>query len=574
MSELTNKEIAGMLRELAGLLEINGENRYRVRAYYNASRKIMESSEDLKKLAKEGRLKEIPGIGEGIAATIREIFENGYCPPLEEIKGELPTGVLELIQIPGLGPKRAHQLFYELGIQDVADFKRALEQGRIRKLKGFGPKTEENLLKALQEYERYREAILLFQALNYSEEILNYLRKGKDVIRVARSGSLRRQKELIGDLDILVASKNNKGVMEYFTAWPGVQEVLLQGESKTSIITDEQVQVDLRVVSEEEFPAALQYFTGSKEHNLRLRERAKKFGLKLNEYGLFEGEKRLKLEREADIYQALELDYIIPELREDRGEIAAAARGNLPESVSLEDIRGDLHMHSRFSDGAHTIEEMVEAARARGYQYLAITDHSQSLRVAHGMTPETLEEEMKEIDRLQEKYDDITILKGIEVDIDYDGSLDYSDEVLSRLDLVIASIHTGFNQDREQITTRIIKAMENPYVNIIAHPQGRILKRRRAYDLDLERIIKKAAETGTCLEINASPYRLDLDDLSVKRAREEGVKIAINTDSHHINEFADMALGVAVARRGWLEKDDIINTMEIDELLKYLNWRG
>lgn len=570
MHDFTNKEIAKMLNELADLMEISGENRFKVRAYANASRKIMAISVDLKKLASEKRLTEIDGIGQGIAKTIYDTFTNGYCPPLEEIRGELPSGVLELIQLPGLGPKRAHQLFYELGIQSLEDLKKAINQGQIKKLKGFGPKIEEKIKKSMENYEEFQEVFLLYHAQKYADELIKYMKENSEVIKIERAGSIRRQKELIGDIDLLVSSRENKVVMEHFINYPLVKEVLLKGDSKTSIIVDGNIQVDLRVVTDDEFPTSLQYFTGSKEHNVRLREIAKKSGYKLNEYGLYRGDKRIIVKSEDDIYNALGLDYIPPELREDRGEIEAAKEGNLPESIVLKDIKGDLHMHSRYSDGAYSIREMVEAAREMGYQYIAITDHSQSLRVAHGMTPDTLLKEMEEIDNLQNEFQDITILKGVEVDINSDGSLDYSDDILARLDIVIASIHTGFNQSREQITKRILKAMENPYVNIIGHPQGRILKKRKPYDVDMKEVIRVASETGTSLEINSSPYRLDLDDQMVIEAKRAGVKIAINTDAHHIKEFKDMKLGVAVARRGWLTKDDVINTMEIKDLKRFL----
>lgn len=570
MSELTNKEIAAILSELADLLEINGENKFKVRAYSNASRTIMSTSYNIKKLAEEDRLTEINGIGKGIASTIKETIENGFCPILEEIKDELPTGVLELINIPGLGPKRAHQLYYELGIQDIDQLREALTAGKVRKLKGFGSKTEEKLLSAVDEYQQYQEVYILYKAMLQSEKIIASLKDHKDIEKIEAAGSIRRRKELIGDIDILVQSSKNNVVMDYFTGLTEVKKIIVKGTKKTSVMTKDNYQVDLRVVNAEEYLAALQYFTGSKEHNVILRQYAKKQGYKLNEYGLFDGEKKISLEKEADIYENLKLDYIIPEMREGRGEIEAAKNSNLPSSVSLSDIRGDLHMHSHYSDGAYSIEEMVEAARERNYKYIAITDHSQSLRVAHGMTPEKLLEQMEVINDIQSYYDDIKILKGIEVDIDSEGNLDYKDEILEKLDLVIASVHTGFNMAKKEMTNRIIKAIENKHVNIIGHPQGRILKKRKAYPVDIKKVIKAAAEHNTALEINASPYRLDLDDLSVKFARDNGVRIAINTDSHHTRELDDMMLGITVARRGWLEKGDIINTFDYDQLISFL----
>ncbi|MFP4016589.1 MAG: DNA polymerase/3'-5' exonuclease PolX, partial [Halanaerobiales bacterium] len=545
--EITNKEIASILNEIAYLMEINGENKFKVRAFYNVSRRIAEIDEELYILAKEGELEKIKGIGKGIAAAIRDILDEGYSPQLEELKGELPEGLLEMVNIPGLGPKRAHQLYEELAIDSLESLRTALKDGRVSQLKGFGEKSEEKLLKSLKNYEDYRQVHILYRALLKSEEVKQYLEQCEYISRMETAGSTRRRKELIGDIDILAASDNGKELSDFFADAPFVKEIIVKGNKKTSILTENNFQIDLRIVSEDEFPAALQYFTGSKEHNVKMRERAKKYGYKLNEYGLFDtenNEKRIELKDEADIYHALDLEYIIPELREDRGEIEAAEEGKLPESVRFSDIKGDLHMHSRYTDGAYTIEELIAEARKRGYQYIAITDHSQSLRVAHGMSTESLLRQIEEIDRLREKYNDIKILKGIEVDIDFEGNLDYPDDILARLDLVIASIHSGFNQSREQITRRVVRAMENPYVNIIAHLRGRLIKKRNGYPIDVEAVIEKAAETGTCLEINASPYRLDIDDVICRQAKARGVKIAINTDSHHLSEFDDMILGV------------------------------
>lgn len=572
-NDMTNKNVAAILRELADLLEINGENIFKVRAYYNASRRIGGLNEDLKVIAEEDRLQDINGIGKGIATTIKEILKEGHSPLLEEIKGELPTGILELINIPGLGPKRAHQLFYQMGIQTIEQLHKALKNGEIRKLKGFGEKSEKKLLSSLQHYEDYQEVSILYKALSQAEDIIQHLKDDPDILKIETAGSIRRRKELIGDIDLLAASENSEAVSERYVELPFVKEILVNGKKKISIINKDNYQVDLRIVSPEEFPVALQYFTGSKEHNVRTRERAKMLGLKLNEYGLFNDENEenmLDIKEEADIYQALGLDYIIPELREDRGEIEAAENKTLPVSISYSDIKGDLHIHSLYSDGAYSIREIIQAARERDYQYIAITDHSQSLRVAHGMTPDRLLQQIEEIDSLQKEFNDIKILKGIEVDIDVDGNLDYSDDLLDKLDLVIASIHTGFNQSKEKITGRIISAIEHPCVNIIGHPSGRILKKRESYQVDIDRIIEKAACFGTCLEINASPYRLDLNDENVRKAKEEGVIISINTDSHHISELDDMLLGVTVARRGWLEKDDVLNSKTVEGLLHFL----
>ncbi len=571
MGNLTNKDIARILQELADLMEINGENKYKIRAYKNAGRKLMSLSEDITFLAEENKLQDVKGIGEGIARTIGKIVENGYSPRLEELKTELPAGVLELIEIPGLGPRRAHDLFYNLGINNTADLKRALENKEVRKLDGFGPKIETKLLNSLENYEQYRDLISIDEALKEGNKIIAYIFSKTDKIeRIELTGSSRRMKETTGDIDILISCEDARQINEVISELPVFKEIIVTGKTKTSIRTDKGIQVDFRIVKKEEFPAALQYFTGSKEHNVQVRQRAKIKGYKLSEYGLFKNDKNIKLKSEKDIYELLGMQYIIPELRENRGEIEAALNNNLPHSIKTADIRGDLHLHTRFSDGAYSIEDMVKAACDRGYSYIAITDHSQSLRVAHGMKVEKLKQQMEEIDKLQEKYNDIKIIKGVEVDILTDGSLDYSNKILSELELVIASIHTGFNQTEEEITARIINAMENPHVKIIGHPQGRLIGRRSAYRVNMEEVLKKAADSGTCLEINASPYRLDLDDQMAKKAREMGIKMAINTDAHHIEEMEDIKLGVAVARRGWLEAEDVINTLSYKNLINYL----
>lgn len=568
--EMTNREIGALMKEIARMMEINGENKFKVRAYNNASRRIGELKDDLNYIVKEDKLESISGIGKGIAATIKELFEKGYSPLLEEIREAIPEGIIELINIPGLGSKRVHYLYKKLKISNIDELKLALKEEKIRELKGFGEKSEKNLLEAVQDYEYYSQVHILYMALLKSEELKELLESSGVVKRIETAGSVRRRKEIIADIDILAMSDLNQELSDFFLELPFVKKVIAKGKKRNCIFTEDNFQVDLRIVNEDNYPAALQYFTGSKEHNLKMRKRAKDYGYKLNEYGLYKGDKKLKIKEETDIYHTLDMDYIIPELRENKGELEAAVEGNLPKSIKLTDIRGDLHIHSRYTDGAYTIEEIVYAARIRNYQYIGITDHSRSLRVAHGMSIATLLKQLDEIDRIQERYSDIKILKGIEVDIDYDGKLDYPDDILKKLDLVIASIHSGFNQSKEQITNRIIKAMENPYVNIIGHLRGRILKRRNPYCVDVDKLIKIAGETGTCLEINASPYRLDIDDIICRKAKDNGVKIAINTDSHHLSEFDNILLGVAVARRGWLEKDDVINTMERKELSRFL----
>ena len=585
-NDLTNKEISKILSELADLMEIKGENKFKVRAYSNAARKLNSISEDVGDLISEGRLTDLNGIGKGIGSTIEDIYQEGYSPTLEELRTELPSGVLELIEIPGLGPKRAHKLFYDLEIQSVEGLKKALLQKRVRTLKGFGPKTEEKLLKAIEEYKQYQGLVLYDEAENEAALILDELNKIAEenkgsVEEIEVAGSLRRKKEIIGDIDILISTEKPEKLCELLEQLSFLKEVIEKGETKVSIYTENNNRVDFRLIKPEEFASALQYFTGSKEHNVKMRQKAKKNGYKLNEYGLFKisdnpdgKDERVSIETEQDIYNKLEMDYIIPELREDRGEMEAAANESLPESVKLSDINGDLHVHSRFSDGAFTIEEMIDAALEMGYDYLAITDHSQSLRVAHGMSAEKVVRQRKKLNELRSKYPDFDIINGIEVDILSDGSLDYSDEILRGFDFVIASIHSGFRQSEEKMTQRIIKAINNPFVDVIGHPQGRILGRRKSYSVDMKKVIEAAAQQRVALEINASPNRLDLDPIMARKAKEAGVKLIINTDAHHIEQFKDMKLGVNVARRGWLEKEDILNTMSYDELMDYFNQKS
>ncbi len=570
MSGLSNKEVAGILKEIAVLMELNGENIYKIRAYQNAARNLTSLQEELALLIEEDRLEEVKGIGKGIASTIKEIHAKGFSPLLEELKSNTPEGLLELIKIPGLGPATAHLLHRELGINNPADLKKALVEGRVGKIKGFGPKREERLLAGLQDYERYIQVQLLYDALLKAEEIKGYLEKFRELKRVETTGRLRRAEELVQEIDLLAVTDSASGLRDFFLQLPFVEEVRDEGERKISIVTEDSFQVNLFVANDEEYPIALNHYTGSREHVSRLARLAADSGYRLTETGLFKEGERIVLQDEADLYAILGLPYIIPELREGQGELEAAADGRLPESVALSDIKGDLHLHSHYSDGAHSIRELVEEARRRGYQYIAITDHSRSLKVAGGLSIEALLRQIEEIEALQEEYDDIRIFKGIEVDIDAEGNLDYPDEILARLDLVIASIHTGFNQSKEEITRRIIRAMENPHVNIIGHPTGRQLKRREAYPVDLDELIRAAGATGTWLELNSSPYRLDLDALNCRKAKEKGVKVVINTDAHYLEQFNYMLLGVLTARRGWLESPDVINTLELEELSRLL----
>ncbi len=576
MQDMSNKEIAKVLAKFADLMAIKGENDFKIRAYTNAARKIESYADDISKLAAAGNLKDIKGIGSGIAEAINQLLEEGMIEEMEAIKAELPPGVIEMTDIQGLGPKTAHRFYYELEIEDLVSLEKALKEAKVQKLKGFGKKSEEKLLNALKNHEKYVDKIILAKALKTAGEIIEIIKTEVEpelFNKIEICGSSRRAKELTGDLDILIASDQPEKLSKKLKNLEFTAEVIGAGATKVSIRTDKGVQTDFRLVSAEEFPSALHYFTGSQAHNVRMRQLAKDNNLKLSEYGLFkEDGSKEKIESEADIFKILGLDYIIPELREDQGEIEAAQKGELPQSIELKDIKGDLHLHSRYSDGAFTIKEMAEAARdQRGYQYIAVTDHSQSLTVASGMSKAELKKQLQEIDELNKELKDFKVLKGVEVDILKNGDLDFEDELLDQLDFVIASIHSYFNLDEAEMTARIIKAVKNPHVNLIGHPSGRILGGREAYAVNLEKVIEAAAEYNTALEINASPQRLDLNAEWVRKVKKAGGKISINTDAHHYKEYSDMELGIATARRGWLEKEDVINTFSTSELMAFLN---
>ncbi len=570
MQEMSNKEIAKILAKFADLMAIKGENDFKIRAYTNAARKIESYTDNISELAADDKLKEIKGIGSGIAESIKELLQDGVIEEMEAIKAELPPGVIEMTDIQGLGPKTAHRFYYELEIEDLLSLEKALTEGRVQKLKGFGKKSEAKLLQALKNHEKYVDKIILAKAIKTARKIIETIKaevKADLFDKIEICGSSRRAKELTGDLDILIATSKPEELAQKIKNLDFTAEVIGAGQTKVSIRTEEGVQTDFRLVTEEEFPSALHYFTGSQAHNVRMRQLAKDHNLKLSEYGLFrEDGSKEKIESEADIFRILGLDYIIPELREDQGEIEAAQKGDLPDSIELEDVKGDLHLHSRYSDGAFTIKEMAEAAKRRGYKYIAVTDHSQSLTVASGMSVEELKEQLQEIEQLNQEFEDFKIFKGVEVDILKNGELDFEDQLLDELDFVIASVHSHFNLEEAEMTERIIKAVENPHVNLIGHPRGRMLGGREAYAVDLEKVIQAAAANNTALEINASPQRLDLDAEWARKVKKAGGKISINTDAHHYREYSDMELGVATARRGWLEKEDVINTFSAAEL--------
>lgn len=568
---MKNQEIARIFNDIADILEIKGDNPFRIRAYRRAAQNIDGLPRDIAGLSEE-ELLGIPGIGQDLAGKIKEYLSTGKIASYEELKKEIPEGLTVLLTVPGLGPKTAKLLYERLKVKTVEDLERLAKEHKLAGLPGIKEKTEENILKGIEMLKRGKDRLPIGRVLPLANEILQQLREKAPADKLSLAGSLRRWKDTIKDIDILATSKEPEKVMNVFVKLPMVKEVLMKGPTKSSVIITEGIQVDLRVVDETSFGAALAYFTGSKAHNIKIREMAVKAGLKINEYGIFResDNKRIGGEREEDVYEVLGLPYIPPELREDTGEIEAALEGRLPRLVELSDIKGDLHVHSRHSDGSHTIEELVKAAKERGYEYIALTDHTKGLGVARGLNEEKVLDELKEVRALNKKLRGFRVLMGVEVDIRSNFTLDLPNEILKELDIVVASIHSGFRQSKEQLTKRLLSAIENPYVTIIAHPTGRLIGERDAYDVDIEEVFKRAREKGKAIEINSYPLRLDINDVQAKRAKELGIPIVISTDTHLINQFDYIRYGLSIGRRGWLEKEDVLNTMSTENLLKWI----
>ena len=566
---IKNIEIAKVFDDIANILKIKDENKFKIRAYERVAIAIENLPMEVETLYRAGQLNEIPGVGAAIAQKIEELIETGKLEYYENIKKDIPSGVLELLQVSEVGPRKAKLFYEELAIDSIKKLEEAAHEHKLQNLPGMGEKAEKNIIRGIELYNKREKRALLGVALPIAEEIIHQLRRSDQVSQINIAGSLRRKKDTIGDIDILVTSKQPEEVMNRFIHLPLVKEILAEGLTKSAILTQQDVHIDLRVVEPDSYGAALQYFTGSKAHNVRLREMAVKMGLKVNEYGVFQikDDQKIAGKDEREIYQSMGIPFIMPELREDRGEFEAAQKNQLPSLVNLDDMQGDLHIHTLFSDGLNTIEEMVQKAKEKGYQYIAITDHSQSLQIAGGLNEKRLEEQMKMIDKMNQNLADFTVLKGIEVDIKSDGTLDLPDEVLQKLDIVIAAIHSGFKQGRAQVMERLIRAMKNPYVHIIAHPTGRIIGYREPYDVDMQEIIRIAAQTKTALEINASPERMDLNDIYAKSAGEKNVQLSLGTDAHQLAALDDMSYGISIARRGWLEKKDILNTLSLSELI-------
>lgn len=568
---MKNREIARIFSDIADILEIKEDNPFKIRAYRKAALNLEGLTRNLAELSHK-ELLEIPGVGADLAARIEEYLETGSMAMYDRLKGEIPAGVFALLAVPDLGPKTAKSIYDALQITSLEELERAAMEHRLIGIRGIQQKTEENILKGIAAVKRGRERRPLGRMLPAALDLVQALRELAPVERIEVAGSIRRRSETVKDIDIVATSPDPRAVMDAFVNLPQVHEVIMKGPTRASVSIREGVQVDLRVVEPDSFGAALAYLTGSKPHNVRLREMAVKRGLKINEYGIYRDEdnQRVGGANEEDVYRLLDLPFIVPELREDRGEVEAALAGKLPQLVTLADIRGDLHVHSKWSDGAHTLADLAQAARQRGLSYIAITDHSQGLGVARGLSIERLRDQSREIRAFNEEQQGFRVLHGTEMDILGDGTLDFPDEVLKELDLVVAAIHSGFGFSKEKMTARIAAAMRNPWVSIIAHPTGRLLGEREAYEVDMEELLQVAKETGTAMEINSYPIRLDLADKYVRRAKELGVAIAINSDTHYSNQFDTLSYGISVAQRGWLEKGDVLNTLEAPELLKRL----
>ncbi len=569
-----NSDVADIFNRVADFLDIKGENEFRIRAYRNAARAVGSLSKNVSDMVAQGEnLTRLPGIGQDLAGKIKEIVETGKLKMLEDLMSELPPGLDDLMKIPGLGPKRIKLLYSTQNIRSVDDLRRLAEEKKLREIPGFGEKTETNVLEQIRsvaETKKTGQRTKINVAEQVVEPLVAYLKKAKGVKEAIVAGSYRRRMETVGDLDVLTTCTAACPVMDRFVKYEDVDKVLANGETKSSVLLRNGLQVDVRLVPEESYGAALLYFTGSKAHNIAVRTIAVKKKLKINEYGIFRGDRRLAGRTEEEVYRRIGLPYIEPELREDRGEIEAAQQGRLPHLVTLKDVRGDLHVHTTSTDGHYSIREMAGAAAKLGYEYIAIADHSQHVTVARGLDAKRMMQQVREIDALNAKLKGMLVLKAVELDILEDGRLDLPDDVLEELDVVVCSVHYKFNLSREKQTERIIRAMDNPHFQVLSHPTGRLINERRAYEIDLEKIMTAAKERGVSIELNAHPDRLDLDDVHCKTAKEMGIQVAISTDAHHVDDLLYMRFGIGQARRGWLEPGDVLNTRSWKELQKLL----
>lgn len=569
---INKKDVVRLLETIAVYMELKGENPFKTAAFRKAALALESNDESLTEIKDFTKLS---GIGKGTAAVIEEYIKEGKSSVLDELKEEVPSGLIPLLQLPGLGGKKIAKLYKELGVENAADLEDACRNKKVRVLAGFGEKSEEKILAALENAGTRPERLPLAYMLPIAVGIEAALEEMKDIEKYSRAGSLRRMRETIKDLDFIIATDNPASVKEQLLSLSGIKEVIAAGDTKVSVVFEHSydISADFRIVLPHEFATTLHHFTGSKDHNVRMRQLAKESGEKISEYGVENTEtgEILTFKDEEEFYAHFGLPFFPPEIREDGKEVDEYTQDM--ELISLEDIKGDLHMHSTWSDGAYSIEEMIEACRARGYKYMAITDHSQYLKVANGLTAERLRSQKEEIKRLNEQFDDFTILSGVEMDILPDGSLDYDDELLEELDIVIASIHSSFSQPKEKIMARLKTALQNAHVDIIAHPTGRLIGRREGYEVDMEMLIELAKETNTALELNANPNRLDLASEHIRQAQEAGVKIVINTDAHKIDTLNHMEIGVSAAKKGWIKKESVLNAMETEDLLKFLKER-
>jgi len=577
---MDNKQIAGIFSEMADILDIQGESIFRINAYRRGAINILNSPLDLRDVVDNNpkELESIPGIGEGLRKKIIELVQTGQCKEHEDIKKGFPEGLLDILRLRGVGPKRVKLLYSELRIKDIPELKKAAEAHMIREIPGMGPKSEEDILRAIDEHANFStDRMIISEALEEAIHIINYMKKCEIIEKIEYAGSLRRWQETIGDIDILVtvknAEKSHESVMNHFIKYSEVSKIIAQGDTKSSVALLSGIDVDLRVVDSKCFGAAMHYFTGSKAHNIKIRDLAKRKGLKVSEYGVFKGEKLIGRKDEKDIFKHVGLPYIIPEIRKDDGEVEYGLKnGKFPNFVELADIKGDLHCHSTYSDGSNSIDELAEAFMKKGYEYFAISDHSSVLGVTQGMGKNDIKQQWIEVDKLNKKYKGkFKILKSAEVDILKDGSLDFDNEILKKLDFVIISAHMYGRLPAEEQTKRLIAAIENPYSRILGHPTGRLINRRAPQEFDMTKIIDACVKNNVCLEINSNPLRLDLADKYVRIAKDKGAKFVINTDSHDIPQMDFIKYGVGIARRGWLTPKDVLNTYSLDGLTKYFN---
>jgi len=566
-----NAELAELFNRLADLLDIEGGNPFRIRAYRNAARTVSGLGSELRDMMAAGEdLTKLPGIGKELAAKICEILETGTAKALIKLQQQIPKTLIEILKLPNLGPKRVRILHRDLKIKNLEQLAKAARKGRIRALEGFGEKTETAILEAIEARAQKEKRFKVATVKPTVDSLIDFLEKVPGVIDVVAAGSYRRSRETVGDLDILITARKSSPVMKRFVEYDAIDKVLSGGTTRSSVVLRSGLQIDVRLVAQSSFGAALQYFTGSKDHNIAIRRLGQQRGLKINEYGVFRFEKQVAGRTEASVYRSVDLPYIPPELRENRGEIQAAGDNQLPELVERKDLKGDLHLHTLATDGRNSIEEMALAAKKHGLKYIAVTEHSDRLKVAGGLDPPRLMQQIDEIERLNDQLQGIRILKGLEVEILEDGTLDLPDAVLARLDLVVGTVHSYFNLSLEKQTERILRAMDHRYFSMLAHPTGRLIDEREPYQVDMTRVIHKARDRGCFLELNSNPRRLDLYDIYCQAARAEGVLVSINSDAHSINDFSYLAFGVGQARRGWLGKDDVLNTRSLAQLRKLL----